>query len=202
MIVLLDTSEDLDVCEAELGCPVGQLLSPLTRFTRRSDLYAIDNGGFSGFKADAFDALLKREFNSRHHCKFVALPDVVGSARRTLECFDYWADKLGTYWPLALVAQDGQENLPIEWHRIAAVFIGGSTHWKMSNAALDIVKAAKILGKWVHIGRINEPGRYEHFFGLADSCDGSGIAQYSAQRVRLLRRVNHPKLFESSEVKE
>jgi hypothetical protein len=31
MIVLLDNAHDLDECAAELGCEVGQLLTPLTR---------------------------------------------------------------------------------------------------------------------------------------------------------------------------
>lgn len=33
MIVLLDTSEDLRRCATEIGCPVEQLLTPLTGFT-------------------------------------------------------------------------------------------------------------------------------------------------------------------------
>ena len=44
MIALLDTSEDLSVCESEIGCPVEQLLTPLTCFTRQYPAahYAID----------------------------------------------------------------------------------------------------------------------------------------------------------------
>ena len=35
MIVLLDTSHDLNTCAEELGCEVGQLLTPLTGFRLR-----------------------------------------------------------------------------------------------------------------------------------------------------------------------
>lgn len=35
MIAMLDTSEDLEVCEAEIGCAVEQLLTPLTAFRRK-----------------------------------------------------------------------------------------------------------------------------------------------------------------------
>ena len=38
--------------------------------------------------------------------------------------------------------------------------------------------AAKALGKWVHVGRINTPVRYERWKDVADSCDGSGLARY------------------------
>lgn len=195
MIALLDTSESLDVCAAELGLQVGQLLTPLTRFKRKSDLFAIDNGGFSRFDAKAFMSLLKREEEAINLCKFVAVPDVVASARRTLECFEHWYDKIN-HWPLALVCQDGQEDLPIPWEQVDAVFIGGSTAWKMSEAAMQIVRAAKIMGKWIHVGRVNDPGRFEHFRGEADSMDGSGIAQYSKQRFAIQRAQTEPKLFE------
>lgn len=32
MIAMLDTSESLEICEAEIGCTVEQLFTPLTRF--------------------------------------------------------------------------------------------------------------------------------------------------------------------------
>lgn len=184
MIVMLDTSHDLDTAAAELQFPVEQLLTPLTRFRNRNPeaRFAIDNGAFSKFDRKAFEALMEREDERRHLCRFVAVPDVVGSARRTLEVFEHWRDELN-HWPLALVCQDGQESLPIPWPEIAAVFIGGTTAWKESDHAKAIVKAAKAIGKWCHVGRINTADRFAAFkeWG-ADSCDGSGIAQYSHMR--------------------
>lgn len=190
MIALLDNGQDLDVCAAELGADVGQLLTPLTRYRLRDPArpWAIDNGGYSGLDIEAFNTLLERE---RHHCErclFVTVPDIVGSARRTLELFDHWKGKLGG-WKLALACQDGQEHLTIPWSEIEAVFIGGTTNWKGSDHASQIVRCAKAMGKWVHIGRINHGSRWDHFAKLgADSADGTGIARYSHMREAIADR--------------
>jgi hypothetical protein len=184
MIALLDNGQDLDQCAIELGSEVGQLLTPLTRYRLR-DLgrpWAIDNGAFARFDRLAFTALLAREQHHCERCLFVTVPDVVGSARRTLEVFEHWKDQL-TGWKLALACQDGQEHLPIPWDEIAAVFIGGSTTWKASEHAAAIVRAAKAIGKWVHVGRVNHPQRWDYFKDLgADSIDGTGLARYTHMR--------------------
>lgn len=197
MIALLDTSEDLMVCRKELGCPVEQLLTPLTRFKRQDHLakFAVDNGTFAGFRAGEFKALLLREKDAVNLCRFVAVPDVVGSARRTLEVFHHWKLKL-TNWPLALVAQDGIEDLDIPWEHIAAIFIGGTTGFKLSKAAQDVVRAAKAMGKWAHAGRVNSPARFEYFDELGtDSIDGTGLSQYSWMRKEIYERAIQPNLL-------
>jgi hypothetical protein len=200
MIALLDTSEDLTVAEREIGCVVEQLLTPLTRFRRQHPEahFAIDNGAFSGFKVDGFMSLLEREKDAQHLCRFVSVPDVVGSARRTLEVFDHWKYKLSG-WKLALVAQDGLEDLTIPWNNIEAVFIGGSTSWKLSKSAADVIRAAKAIGKWVHAGRVNTPARFEYFESLgADSIDGTGLSRYSWMRERLHAMAVQPSLLEKT----
>lgn len=198
MIALLDNGQDLDQCADEIGCKVGQLLTPLTRYRLRTGFFAIDNGGYSKVDIPAFLALLKREHLRREECLFVAAPDVVGSARRTLEVFDRWRPRLDG-WKLALVCQDGQEHLPIPWDDIAAVFIGGSTAWKCSPHAEHIVKAAKALEKWVHIGRVNDPTRFKHFEKMgADSCDGTGIARYTHMRQAIASRHNQKDIFDAA----
>lgn len=200
MIALLDTSHDLDLCAVELGCPTEQLLTPLTRYRpQQPDAhFAIDNGAFACFDTQAFKALLVRESDRRALCRFVAVPDVVESARRTLEVFPHWADRLRG-WPLALVAQDGQQDLPIPWDSIAAVFIGGSTAWKMSAHAAAVVKAAKALGKWAHLGRVNSPGRFEYAESLGcDSIDGTGLSRYSHMRRAIHEAHTAPQLFDAA----
>lgn len=184
MLVLLDTSQDLTVAAAELGCEVEQLLTPLTRYKlqRPDSRFAIDNGAFSRFDGKAFDALLAREYERKQNCIFVCAPDVVGSARRTLEIFKRWEEKLKE-WPIALVAQDGQQDLEIPWDSIKAIFIGGSTEFKMSVHTKQIVQCAKTLGKWVHVGRVNTPRRFKYFEEMgADSIDGTGLSRYSWMR--------------------
>ncbi len=207
MKVFLDTSEDLKVCQDELGVEVGQLLTPLTRFKLQnpSEKFAIDNGAYSSFNSDAFTALLKREWENRKNCVFVTAPDVVGSARRTWECFYSWYGKLAN-WPLAFVAQDGQGDLPIDWDRVKAVFIGGTDNFKMGNEARQIIKTAQILGKWVHVGRVNGASRFKYFEELGcDSCDGSGLARYTNMRLAIRNRhldSEQNSLFESVNAEE
>lgn len=198
---MLDTSQNLDVCAKELGCSVEQLLTPLTRYRPQQPdrHFAIDNGAFSKFDADSFMSLLEREKPRMDLCRFVCAPDVVGSARRTLEVFDNWKDRLSG-WPIAIVCQDGQEHLPIPWDDVSAIFIGGSTEWKCGPHAVACIKAAKAIGKWVHVGRVNTPGRFEYFEQAgADSIDGTGLGRYSHMRERIYRNATQPKLFAINE---
>jgi len=200
MIALLDNGQDLDDCEREIGVAVGQLLTPLTRYRLRDPNrpWAIDNGGFKEVDIEGLQSLLKREEQHRDKCLFVAVPDIVCSARRTLEVFDRWKGRLAG-WKLALVCQDGQEDLPIPWDEIDAVFIGGSTKWKLSPEAGHIIRAAKVLEKWSHVGRVNDPARFAHFEALgADSCDGTGIGRYSHMRTAVAQRKRHPNMFDEA----
>lgn len=196
-MALLDNGQDLDACADEIGVPVGQLLTPLTRYRLRDPdrPWGIDNGAFAGFEEQAFMSLLKREWHHREKCLFVTVPDVVASARRTLEVFERWVKPLQG-WKLALACQDGQEHLPMPWDDIAAIFIGGSTKWKVSEHAAHIVRAAKLLGKHVHVGRVNDPDRWRHFEKLgADTADGTGIARYSHMRERIADRDLQKEMF-------
>lgn len=199
MIALLDNGQDLDECAAEIGGEVGQLLTPLTRYRLRNPdgPWAIDNGFYSpDADIDAWLALLEREQHHQKKCLFVTLPDVVGSARRTLEVFEHWRRVEALRgWKRALVCQDGQENLPMPWNDIDAIFLGGSTNWKCGPYAVHLVKAAKALRKWVHAGRVNGPERWEHFEKLGvNSADGSGLARYSHMRRAIATRHHQPTL--------
>ena len=194
MIVLLDTSEKLDVAEAELGLKVGQLITPLTRFTNRGWRFAIDNGAYSESNVAGFKSLLERERPNMANCLFVAAPDVVGDARRTGELFAFWHWQLPRH-KVAFVAQDGQEHLPIPWKLIDAIFIGGSTAWKLSPQAAAIIHCAQWQGKWTHVGRVNTVERFKRFEALGvDSVDGSGISQYSHMREAIRLRDTSPQL--------
>lgn len=198
MIVMLDTPQDLKTCQAEIGGDVEQLLTPLTRYTPQYPLerFAIDNGAYSKFESKSFLSLLEREKHRKSLCRFVAVPDVPKSARRTLEVFEHWKLRLSD-WPLAFVCQDGQENLPIPWGDIDAIFIGGSTDWKMGEHAAHCIKAGVTIGKWVHVGRVNTPGRLDYFTKLgADSVDGTGIARYSHMREKVYNHFREPVLID------
>lgn len=180
---------------------LGQLLTPLTGYSHNGGVYAIDNGAFSGFPAEKFQRLLARQENRKADCLFVTCPDMVGSGQRTIELFrrrSRWIKNLDG-WRVAMVAQDGMEDLEIPWDDMDAIFIGGGDPWKDSRATADIVKTAKTLGLWVHVGRVNTPRRFEHFSQLgADSCDGSGIAMYDHMLEKIERRNEpSPSLFDT-----
>lgn len=197
MLVLLDNGQDLDTCADEIGCEVGQLLTPLTRYHLRTEKFAIDNGGYKNLDVKGLLSLLRREEGRKDKCLFVAAPDVVESARRTLEVFHIWKHRPEMEgWKIALVCQDGQEDLPMPWEEIDAIFIGGSTKWKCSEHPVHLIKAAKALGIWVHAGRVNDPLRFKHFEELgADSCDGTGLARYTHMRRAVSARHSQGELL-------
>lgn len=196
---LLADSKSLEEVEADIEEPVGQLLTPLTyrRNFRPASMFGIDNGCFATFHKDKYFSLLEREVPNAKYCKFVALPDVVGSAIRTLELFEHYKHHpLICKFPKALVIQDGQEKLPIQWDLIDAIFIGGNDKFKHSFIVKTIIQCAKRLDKWVHIGRINGVPRWNYFAHLgADSCDGTGFSRFSENRWRLFRNKTQPRLF-------
>jgi hypothetical protein len=139
--------------------------------------------------------LLEREKHHKENCIFVCAPDVVGSARRTIEVFHRWKAKLHN-WKIALVAQDGLQDLDIPWDEINAIFVGGSTDWKLSIHAEQVIRAAKALDKWVHVGRVNTPSRFEYFEQMgADSIDGTGLSRYSWMRENIYKLSQQERMF-------
>lgn len=206
MIVMLDTPQPLDECAKELGARVEQFFSPQTyrRAQQPEQYFCIDNGAFGNFDEALFLRLIERERPRKDLCRFVAVPDVVvqtpagpvGDARRTLEVFSVWRHRPELAgWKLALVVQNGQEHLPIPWEHVDAIFVGGDNAWKEGPGAAGCIKAAKALQKWVHVGRVNTPGRFEHFEKMgADSIDGTGLARYGHMREAIYREHTDPKL--------
>ena len=82
MIAMLDTSHRFDEAGAEIGACCEQLFTPLAfrNPQRPAERFAIDNGAFAGFNGRRFDELLDRHHERQHLCRWVAVPDVVGSA--------------------------------------------------------------------------------------------------------------------------
>lgn len=108
-------------------------------------------------------------------CLFLAGYDVVADAKRTLEAYAEF-ESCFPGWPLAYVAQNGAEHLPVP-ASCAAVFIGGDTRWKESLEAISVIKRAQALGKHIHIGRVNWYARFKRFQVLSGAehftCDGT-----------------------------
>ncbi len=111
----------------------------------------------------------------RSRCIFLAGGDIVENAEATLETYEEFRYYFRG-WPLAYVAQNGSENLPIPADCVA-VFIAGDTAWKESYEATIVISRAMEMGKHIHIGRVNWWRRYELFRALPGSenftCDGT-----------------------------
>lgn len=156
----------------------GQLLTPLTLYRRCTDVFAIDNGCYSGFTARVekrFKHLLKREWDYRENCLFVCIPDKVGCHKTTLKM---WNDlnHLCNGYKKAFVAQDGFDFMPPD---ADALFIGGTNKFKDSVEVEKIVRNAIEKNIHVHIGRVNYEERFKKFQEIgANTCDGSAICRY------------------------
>lgn len=182
MIIALDRkSQDC----VDHGCL--QLRTPLTRYARTEGVWwVMDNGAYSSFDPAGFQRMASAGFGDEW-CKWIALPDHPLDHNKTLDLFLYWHAKFTREWipprdrinsKAAFVIQDGATIEEIPWGMIGAVFLGGSTEFKLSRRAWEILEVAREEEKWVHIGRVNTPSRIMHFHGLADSIDGSGIARF------------------------
>lgn len=145
---------------------------------------AADNDCFQALDEVAFVAMLER-LKAFPFCRFVSAPDFVADARATAERFERWEPAIhAAGLPVALVAQDGLEALRVPWRHFEALFIGGSTEWKLSASAAAIAREAKRRGKWLHMGRCNSNRRLHYARSIGcDSADGTGYARFSKSAI-------------------
>lgn len=192
MRIMLDLSPaQIAEYSARYGFDFWQLRTPLTRNRLSGRPYGLDNGCFARFERKTWERMC-REAEERRPV-FVCLPDIVGDARRTMDLFE--AFRLQTNGlPRALVLQDGIGRHAIPWDQIEAVFVGGSDQFKISPEAINACRTAKMLGKWVHVGRVNTAARVRDWLELADSIDGSGISRFDhmLEDVLAMIRCEHP----------
>lgn len=139
--------------------------------------WAVDNDAYLAWDEGRYRKMLER-IASRRGCLFVTAPDVVGDADATLDLFATWRGELADVGhPIALVAQDGLEEPP--WESFQALFIGGTTEFKMGAQAARLAREAKRRGKWLHMGRVNTRRRIIYAKGLGcDSVDGTAFSMY------------------------
>jgi len=167
-----------------------QLRTPLTAYALSGVPYGLDNGCFKRFNRKTWERMLKEAEENRP--MFVCLPDVVCDAARTLDLFEYFKPMTDGL-PRCLVLQDGISNHRINFNDLDAVFVGGSDGFKVSAEAMNACKAAKMLGKWVHVGRVNTAARVIHWLGVADSIDGSGISKYDHMLENVMKAIKGEK---------
>lgn len=170
----------------------GRIVTPVKSSTRIPDgrSWCIDNNLYSGcFDEVAFWRLLDNMRPYRPTCKFVVAPDVVANPIATMHLYRYYGPAIhAAGWPVAFVAQDGQELYPFP-PEYDALFIGGTTEWKLSEAALWCIQQAKAAGKWVHVGRVNSQKRIRHFqLAGVDSVDGTSVTYKPDREYKVLNR--------------
>jgi hypothetical protein len=142
-------------------------------------VWAMDNGCYSQHKEFSLSAFLKKasQLISVHgdRCLFVVAPDVPFNAEGTIERWRQTSSavkELGR--PTAFVTQDGMGYEDIPWKDCDALFVGGSTLWKLGHESTAIIHEAKQRGHWVHVGRVNSLSRMRVAASAgADSADGT-----------------------------
>jgi hypothetical protein len=155
--------------------------------------WAADNGCFATphrFSEDGYTRWLTRNRDCRQTCLFATAPDVVANARATLDRAVTWLPKLRALgYPAALIAQDGLEAERVPWDAFDALFIGGSTSWKLGRHAARLVGDARRRGKWVHMGRVNSYRRLRLAEAMGcDSVDGTFLAFAPLRNLPVLAR--------------
>ena len=176
----LATSSSPAIAAAMTDGSIGRMCSPATGTAREQGAYwAADNGAFSAkWDADKWWAFLVKNSAFATTCLFAALPDVVADWPATLARSLPWAERVRALgYRAAIVIQDGASLESMPWDQIDAVFIGGTTAWKLGPEVRELVTAAKAHGLIVHMGRVNSERRlrYAKFIGC-DSADGTFLS--------------------------
>lgn len=144
--------------------------------------WSADNGCFHGFDEERCRTMWAR-LAGWPGCLFVVVPDAVSDHAETLRLWQQWRGVVRTVTggqPVAFVAQNGASEQNVPWDELDALFIGGDTAWKLGPEAEHLVRVAKQLGKWVHMGRVNSARRIRYALAIGcDSFDGTKWAKWS-----------------------
>ena len=169
---------------------IGRLVQPrdmgrVAATPRLGFLWAADNDAYSNFNEDRYVRMLDK-CQGVPGCLFVTCPDVVADADATFNLYLKWSrDILGRRLPLGYVIQDGLTvDSVIPWNGITAIFVGGTTEWKLGTDAHNIITEAKRRGLWVHMGRVNSARRIRYAQSIGcDSVDGSSLSKFTDTRL-------------------
>lgn len=149
----------------------GVLITPWTSYyasdiCRRShDIAGIDNGCFSEagrklYSHELYQDVIARalSFWGPRRIHFATVCDVPMDWKATLEKY---VECHGVVKGVkkAICLQDGATSETVPWDIVDVLFIGGSTEWKVSEAAKRLVKEGKGRGKTAHMGRVNSAYR-------------------------------------------
>lgn len=193
MLYLANPTGDRSVHAAMRSGLIGFIDTPRQGNIRPEGVtWCADNGCFGkGYPGDnAWIEWLSREAVDAKTCLFATAPDVVGEGRKSLARslpFLPAIRELG--YKAALVGQDGMEGIDLPWDEFDTFFIGGSTEWKLSEAAKQLAKQALSEGKQVHMGRVNSKRRMRlaHSWGC-NSVDGTKLCFGPSVSLKLILR--------------
>lgn len=138
-------------------------------------VWAADNGCFARPERYSDDRYLAWLDARPRNALFACAPDVVGDWGATLERSLPMLGQIQFLgFKAALVLQDGATVETVPWSKCDAVFIGGSTAWKLGPDVPGLVRAARHLRKWAHMGRVNSWKRLRVAAAIGcQSCDGN-----------------------------
>ena len=150
-----------------------------------------DNGCFSGrWKADHWERWL---YTVPTSARFAVAPDLFNADgndchNETVALWDRYAPTIrAAGLRPAFVCQPGATpaNIPTD---AAALFLGGTTDWKLGHNATACTRWANDRGVWVHMGRVNSRRRFRTARAMGcDSVDGTFLTFAPDQNmVRLL----------------
>lgn len=178
MILLISKFND-DIYRLAQKYPIGYLHTP-KHFKRnvKGIPEAADNGCFVEWNEKRFVRYL-HQLESKSVI-FVTAPDVVADHDATINLWKIWSKVIRQHnLPVAFVLQDGVQIETVPWNELDAIFIGGSTEFKLSELVKSIVAEAKKQNKWVHMGRVNSKRRMQYASDIGcDSVDGSGFVRF------------------------
>lgn len=173
---------------------IGRLITP--QFRGEVHRYTgVDNCAYTNWEPKQFVETLLSIRESAARVRWVASPDTVGDWEQTLYKFGAWGDVIrGLGFRVSYVLQDGQPENSVPWHDIRAVFLGGSTEYKLSDDAYSLCKIAKDRGKLVHVGRVNSLKRVSRFFDVMDSFDGLSYSKFRNVKLPMVLKLLRSRL--------
>lgn len=182
---------------------LGRLVSP--KYCQKMDAtitsrrpWAADNDCFSGLDPDAYLSMLKRL--PTEGCLFVTVPDVVANHDATLKLWDEWSPKVKAKGlPAAFVLQDGCHTYSDVPDDADAVFVGGTTEYKLSFNVQAIILESKRRGQWVHMGRVSTQRRIRYAQSVGcDSFDSSKFSKWSELEIPWALRMLSTSAYQQS----
>lgn len=159
---------------------VGILLTPYSQRNLDADdwTWAADNGCFGKQWEEKTWARFLGNRPNPETALFAVVPDAVGNPHETTRRWEqHYQTVRNLGYKTAYVLQDDATNNHVPWDQLDALFIGGSTEYKLSLQAKKWVQEAKQRNKWVHMGRVNSQKRIEIAYEWGcDSVDGTFLA--------------------------